>query len=87
MCALRRNSLIVMGNKGPLFLVGFESDALYQHVYLSLNGIIIDVNATPNPCAAGSETVCPVVAGDVNQYSAVVKLSAELPPVRQNVTV
>ncbi|XP_021915170.1 epididymal secretory protein E1 isoform X2 [Zootermopsis nevadensis] len=62
------------------FVAGFESDALYQDVYLRLNGINIDVDATPAPCSAGSETVCPVKAGAVNQYSAVVKFSEDLPP-------
>jgi hypothetical protein len=63
-------------------VAGSKSDTLYQDVYLSLNGINIDVDATPAPCAAGSETVCPVRAGEVNQYSAAVKFSEDLPPVR-----
>lgn len=75
----------IMTIDGPVFLEGFESDALYQDVYLRLNGINIDVDATPAPCSAGSETVCPVKAGAVNQYSAVVKFSEDLPPVRQTV--
>ena len=65
-----------------LVLVGAESDALYQNVYLKLNGINLDVNATPAPCAAGSDTVCPVRAGNFNRYSAVVNFASDLPPVR-----
>lgn len=49
---------------------------------MRLNGININVEATPAPCTAGSETVCPVKAGAVNQYSAVVNFSSDLPPVR-----
>lgn len=63
------------------FKADFESNVLYQEVYLRLNGINIDVEATPAPCTAGSETVCPVKAGAVNQYSAVVRFSSDLPPV------
>jgi hypothetical protein len=66
------------------FLADFESNILYQEVYLRLNGINIGVEATPAPCTAGSETVCPVKAGAVNQYSAVVNFSSDLPPVRHN---
>jgi hypothetical protein len=68
--------------KDVSFFVDFESNVLYQEVYLRLNGINIDVEATPAPCTAGSETVCPVKAGAVNQYSAVVRFSSDLPPVR-----
>ncbi|XP_023711765.1 uncharacterized protein LOC111866759 [Cryptotermes secundus] len=63
------------------FKADFESNILYQEVYLRLNGINIQVEATPAPCTAGSETVCPVKAGAVNQYSAVVNFSSDLPPV------
>lgn len=63
------------------FIAGSESNALYQNVYLRLNGINLAVNATPAPCAAGSDTVCPVRAGNFNRYSAVVNFAADLPPV------
>jgi hypothetical protein len=63
------------------FVVDFESNFLYQEVYLRLNGINLDVEATPAPCTSGSETVCPVKAGAFNQYSAVVWFSSDLPPV------
>jgi hypothetical protein len=72
---------IVIRARNCLFLVDFESNVLYQDVYLRLNGINLPVEATPAPCTAGSETVCPVRAGAVNQYSAVVNFSSDLPPV------
>jgi hypothetical protein len=52
-------------------------------VYLRLNGINLDVEATPAPCTSGSEIVCPVKAGALNQYSAIVSFSSDLPPVGQ----
>lgn len=73
-------------NQAVFFPPGSESSALYQDVYLRLNGINIGVSATPAPCAAGSDTVCPVRAGDFNRYSAVVTFSEDLPPVRHNLS-
>ncbi|GFG38091.1 hypothetical protein Cfor_10927, partial [Coptotermes formosanus] len=75
---------IVIGsttNVTSYFIAGSESNELYQVVYLRLNGINIGVSATPAPCATGSDTVCPVRAGDFNRYSAKVDFPADLPPV------
>jgi hypothetical protein len=58
-----------------------ESSVLYLEVYLRLNLITIFLDATPPPCAAGSETVCPVRAGDFSRYNAIVNFDEDLPPV------
>jgi len=65
-----------------LFSIVSESSVLYLEVYLRLNLITIFLDATPPPCAAGSETVCPVRAGDFSRYNAIVNFDEDLPPVR-----
>jgi len=63
------------------FIAGSDSNVLYQDVYLRLNLITLPLDATPPPCTAGSETVCPVRAGDSSRYTAVVNFPEDLPPV------
>jgi len=62
-------------------IAGSDSNMLYPNVYLRLNLINFDVTVTPSPCASGSNTVCPVRAGDVIRYTAVVTIDEDLPPV------
>ena len=66
-----------------LFPIGSESNVLYLEVYLRLNLLNLYQDATPDPCTVGSNTVCPVKAGDSSQYTAVVTFQEDLPPVRR----
>jgi len=68
-------------NVTSTFLASSESNVLYLEVYLRLNLLNLYQDATPDPCTVGSNTVCPVKAGDSSQYTAVVTFQEDLPPV------
>ncbi|XP_069689077.1 NPC intracellular cholesterol transporter 2 [Periplaneta americana] len=76
---------VTMGTKRKVtavFEADFQSETVHKEAFAKVNGIIVDLDMTPEPCADGSGTTCPVVSGVTHQYSAYVTFGTNLVPVR-----